>query len=175
MYSNLTLDRRLTILETTLFRFNTETTPSGRFPVYSDNWLPIAHPRKVRVGHDAAVCVQISDPWIIETYNTSVASPSALRIVGRGNDSTPLSPSGNIRGTPIANTRYLNATGKVPVFNIAHGNSLSGMVNGNGWNDYYTPSPAVSPFVLPHTAFLLTSTYSAGGFFHRRSWTRGIH
>jgi len=138
-----------TTVETVLVRFDTSFTPSGRFPVHlnrtsSSGWL-------TRMGYDAAVCVQRYEPWIIESHNASTGSASALRIVGGGNNSTSLLPDGKIKGPPIANTRYLNTTGKDLAFAVAREISMKQLVKlTTGQGDPYVPSPTVGP-VVPHT------------------------
>jgi len=134
--------REWTTVETFLIRFGELLTTSGHFPVYSDKneW-------GIKIGYDAAVCVQRYEPWIIEAYKRSIVSPSVLGIVGKGNSSTSLSPSGNIRGPPIANTsRYLDAIGKRAAFYAAHDNTIVQMLKENN-RAYYLPSPAVGPAV----------------------------
>ena len=133
-------DQRWMTVRTVIIRVSTEFAPAGRFPVYSNNSLAGG-----RIGYDVGVCVQMCEPWIIETYNASVVSTSALRIVGRGDGSTLLSPGGNIRGVPIANTRYLNTTGKINVFVEAHMNSETRMGEGDDLGRMYGPSPGVGP------------------------------
>ena len=164
-------DQGWTTVETVLIRLNTSFTPSGRFPVYSNESLPDANGVESRIGYDAAVCVEKYEPWIIEAYNTSIGSPTALRIVERGDGSTSLLPSGNIRGPPIANTRYLNTTGKNPAFFVAHDNSINQMVKDNGRDRFYVPSPTVGLVIPLHTTPFLTLVYLTGCFFHRRCWT----
>ena len=159
----------LTIVEIAIVRFDSGFTPSGRFPVYFRRNLtsdPEIGPS--RLGYDAAVCVQKYEPWIIETYNTSITSPSALQIVGKGSGSTLVSPSGNIRGAPTAGTRYLNTTNKSSTFLEALSNGKSRMSDINSDRRYpYKPSANVGPVVPPRTAFFLTLTYSTGHFFNR--------
>jgi len=159
-------DQGWTTVETVLIRLNTSFTPSGRFPVYSNESLPDANGVESRIGYDAAVCVEKYEPWIIEAYNTSIGSPTALRIVERGDGSTSLLPSGNIRGSPIANTRYLNTTGKNPAFFVAHDNSVNQMVKDNGRDRFYVPSPTVGLVIPLHTTSFLTLVYLTGRFFH---------
>ena len=158
-------------VETVLIRLNTSFTPSGRFPVYSNESLPDANGVETRIGYDAAVCVRRYEPWIIEAYNASVGSPSALRIVKKGYGSALPSPSGFIHGTPIVGTRNLNTTGKNPAFYVAHDNSINQMVKDNGRDLFYVPSPTVGPIVPSRPTSVLTLTYSVGRFFHRRRWT----
>ena len=144
-------DQGWTTVETVLIRLNTSFTPSGRFPVYYNESL--IDGVETRIGYDAAVCVEKYEPWIIEAYNTSIGSPTALRIVERGDGSTSLLPSGDIRGPPIANTRYLNTTGKIPAFYVAHDNSINQMVKDNGRDHFYVPSPTVGLVIPSHTTF----------------------
>jgi len=110
----------------------------------------------IDVGYDAAVCVQRYEPWIIETYNTSIASPSAPQVVGKGNVSTPLVPSGRTRGRKITNTRYLNTTGKDDVFGAAHPNTVEQMQKDYARDGRYLPSPTVGSIVPSRTTLLLT-------------------
>jgi hypothetical protein len=168
-------DQGWTTVETVLIRLNTSFTPSGRFPVYSNTSLPDANGVETRIGYDAAVCVQKYEPWFIEAYNTSIGSPTLLRIVEKCYSNTSL-PSGHIRGGPIVNTRDLNTTGKNPAFFVAHDNSINQMVKDNGRDRDYVPSPTVRRVVpSSRTTFSLSLTCLTGSFFHRRRWTRGIH
>jgi len=136
-------DQVWTTVETVLIRLNTSFTPVGRFPVYSKK---SANGVETKIGYDAAVCVEKYEPWIIEAYNTSVGSPTTLRIVEKGYGNTSL-PSGKIQGDPIQNTRYLNTTGKLKSYAVAHDNSVNQMVKDNGQDFPYTPSPTVGPIV----------------------------
>ena len=165
-------DQAWTTVEIVLLQLNLDYTPSGRFPLYTNDSV---RPDNPRAGYDAAVCVQRYEPWIVETYNTSSALPSTLRVVEKGNGSNSSSPSGNIRGAPITNTGYLNATGKGPAFAVAHRNSINQMVKDSGRDPYSIPSLTVGPVVLLHATFLLILTYSTGYFFHQWHWTSGVH
>jgi len=127
-------------IETVLIRLNTEYTPSGRFPVYSN--VTDANGVASRIGYDAAVCMEKYEPWIVEAYNTSVGFPAILRIVEKGYGKVSL-PSGKIQGISIPKTRYLNTTGKNPAFFVAHDNSINQMVKDNGRDIAYVPSPTV--------------------------------
>jgi len=134
------IDQGWTTVETILLRFDTRHTPSGHFPVHSE---------VTGYGFDAAVCVQKYEPWVIETYNTSTASPSALRVIEKGDGGTSLFPSGNIHGTRISNTRYLNTTGKENAFRLAELNGvrmISGFEDGHS-GTYFGPSPTVGPAI----------------------------
>jgi hypothetical protein len=73
-----------TAVETVVIRLNTSFTPNGRFPVFSNRTMPDVNGTETRIGYDAAVCLQKYEPWIVETYNTSIVSPTTLRIVDKG-------------------------------------------------------------------------------------------
>jgi len=150
-------------VETLFIHLNTSLTPSGRFPVYSNVWLPAGDNgtsvlSSFQFGHDAAVCVQKYEPWIIKAYNTSTGSSFALGPVGKGNGSTPLLPSGKIQGARITNTRYLNTTGKDIAFSQAHQKSVTRMGEANYDQGRRilgpgVPSQIVGPVVPLHTYF----------------------
>jgi len=162
-------DQAWTTVKTVLLRLNTNYTLSGRFPVLVEDFSARM------MGYDAAVCVQKYEPWIVETYNTSIVSPSTFRIVEKGNGSNSSSQSGNIRGAPIANTGYLNTTGKGPAFTVAHRNSINQMLKDSGRDPNRVPTLTVGPLASPRAMFLLTWTYSTGRFFHQWHWTSWIH
>ena len=146
-------------VETVFIQLNTSLTPSGRFPAYRNESLPGGG--TVRLGYDAAVCVQKYEPWIVDAYNTSTGSSFVLQIVEKQNGNTSLSPSGTIRGAQIENTRYLNATGKDFVFSTVHNSSVIRFWEANGYQGRYplgsyAPTPTVGPVVPPRTTSLLT-------------------
>ena len=130
---NTNFDHEWTTIETVLIRISIGWAPNSSFPVYSKG------ARGYEVGYDAAVCVQKYEPWIIEAYNAPFAPPSILGIVEKGNSST--SPSGNILGLPIENTRYLNTSNKYRAFDKAHD---------NGINQMRRTDPEVLPYYLPY-------------------------
>lgn len=156
-------------VETVLIRFDNGVLPSGRFPVHHD--IPNPYGTDLAIGYDAAVCIQKYEPWVAEAYNTSILSPSTIRLVGKGDGVTQLLPSGNIQGPQIASTRYLNATGgKNPAFVVAHDNSVDQMWKVNVVGRVvgpYLPSITVGPVVPPCIMFLLTLAKFAGHFSHR--------
>jgi len=163
-YRALQNDRGWMTIETVILKINTRyVKPGDHFPIYRRG--PATLGSNATIGYDAAVCVLKYEPWIVEAYNTSAGSPSALRIIGKGDGSTSLSPSGHIRGPPIKNTRYLNATGKTDVNVLARGNSVYQIVSDAGMDLYY-PTPMVGPIAPPRMTCLLILIYSAGRFFH---------
>ena len=141
-------DQEWVSIDAVLLRFNTVyTQKNARFPVHLNMSMPGVDWVWYVIGYDAAVCVQRYEPWIVETYNTSIASPSTLRIIGKGNASTPLSPSGSIQGAPIANTRYLNTTGKEGLIIDVHRTTILQMQTDihNSSMDPYSSFPTVGP------------------------------
>ena len=141
-------DQGWTTVETVIVRLDTFFTLDGRFPIYVNRTVPYSG-RAASFGYDAAVCVRRYEPWIVETYNTSNVSPSVLRIVGKGNRGASPSPSGNIRGPWIANTRDLTATGKFHAFYAGDDNSVNQALKDNGRYGYYAPSLTVGPAMIP--------------------------
>jgi len=132
-----------TIVEVVLIRTANEYTPSGYFPTYSNS-------QGYTIGFDAAVCVQKYESWIIEASNTSAASPSVLRVVGRGDGSVSMPPSGTIRGAPLPNIRYLNATEKDNPFHIGYRSGTDQLKSDNARVRHrYSPTPAVGPPCTP--------------------------
>src|ERR1700735_3805973 len=93
-----------TTVETGLIRLNNSYTPQGTFPVYGSP-IPDINGAETRVGYDAVVCVQRYESWIVETYNSSIGSPTALRLVGRID--VPLTPE-KMMGDSISDTKMLN-------------------------------------------------------------------
>ena len=142
-----------TTVETVVIRLDTSSAPSGRFPVFLNQTLPNSDWIMNVIGYDAAVCVQKYEPWIVETYNTSIGSPPyAFGIVKNENSGTSLS---RIRGPSIVgSTRYLNTTGKDPAFILARSIAIHRMRKlVNYVNSDHILSPTVGPIVLPRTAF----------------------
>jgi hypothetical protein len=68
-------------LETALIRINTTFAPHGVFPTLSPIPVPDAQGFDTFLGYDAAVCLQLYEPWILEVYNCTVAPPTSMRIV----------------------------------------------------------------------------------------------
>lgn len=38
-----------------------------------------------RIGYDAAVCLELFEPYVVEVYNSSVGVPSSTRIISKSN------------------------------------------------------------------------------------------
>jgi hypothetical protein len=115
-------------IESVLVRLNTTYTPNGQFSLYGDPVVD-ASGNSSSIGYDAAVCLELYEPWVLETYNTSIGLPNSLRIVSKGNqivDST--NEERNIR-TPLSGvSRQINSTALLPAYIVAHDNSVNQMV-----------------------------------------------
>jgi hypothetical protein len=72
-------------VEHVLVRLNTSYAPAGKFLRTSDSSVPDKDGIPSFIGYDAAVCLQLFEPWILETYNSTIGLPSSIRLVGPGN------------------------------------------------------------------------------------------
>lgn len=72
-------------IEEVLVRLNTSYTPNGTFSRKSDQSIPDAQGNPTWIGYDAAVCVELFEPWVVEVYNGTTGLPTTLRIVEPGN------------------------------------------------------------------------------------------
>lgn len=68
-------------LENIFIRLNTTFAPDGSFSRLSDVSMPDVNGEPTFIGFDAAVCLELYEPWVVELYNSSVAYPNSLRIV----------------------------------------------------------------------------------------------
>jgi hypothetical protein len=152
-------------IEHVLIRLNTSYTPNGQFVRYGDPvYDPLGNPSSI--GYDAAVCLELYEPWVLETYNTSTGLPNSVRIVSKNNEITDAISGERNTGTPLAGVnRKLNSTAMLPAYVVAHDNSVNQMVKvcpktrnlisqvklnlhslrqDNGRDFNYVPSPTVS-------------------------------
>lgn len=58
-------------------RLNTTYSTSGTFAIYSDDFVLDANGTEMRIGYDAAVCLELYEPYIVETYNSTTGVPSS--------------------------------------------------------------------------------------------------
>ncbi|KAJ7290676.1 hypothetical protein C8J57DRAFT_1276271 [Mycena rebaudengoi] len=139
-------------IETLLVRLNMTYTPSGTFLTYNPIPVPDINGKDTFIGLDAAVCLELYEPWVVETYNTSFGVPATTRIVNKGNVitdvNTPQSIETNV-GPTLADPdlkRQLNSTGLSAVYDVAHGNSANQILKDNGRDAFYVPSPTLVSF-----------------------------
>ena len=69
-------------MENILVRLNTSFAPNGTFGLKGDS-LPDKDGIATFIGYDAAVCLELYEPWVLDVYNSSAGSPSTMRIVDK--------------------------------------------------------------------------------------------
>ena len=121
------------IIDAVLIRLNTSYTPNGQFPV--TDTVRGADGRETRIGYDGAVCLELYEPWVVETYNTTsgLGAPTSTRIVGKGAKVGSISNDEARSGDAVdlakkGGVDMLNSTGLKEVYIVAHTNSVNQMV-----------------------------------------------
>lgn len=133
-------------METVLIRLNTTYAPNGVFVTKSDASVLDGSGRETWIGYDAATCLQLYEPYVVETYNSSLGLPSSTRIVSKGKAIIDLDDKETETRGPLKASdaeRELNSTGLASVYETLHGNSINQMLKDNGRDAYYVPSPTV--------------------------------
>ncbi|KAG6828760.1 hypothetical protein H0H92_006839 [Tricholoma furcatifolium] len=141
-------------VEEVLVRLNTTYAPNGTFAVESSQSVPDAQGNPTRIGYDAAVCVEVFEPWIVNVYNSStVGQPNSISIVGPGNEVESVNATEKLVGPPLSTTdpnaaRQLNSSDMASVYEIAHDNAVNQLLKlvsfsgGDGPYGYTGLSPA---------------------------------
>ena len=70
-------------MENILVRLNTTFASNGTFGIKGDYSMPDENGTATFIGYDAAVCLELYEPWVLEVYNSSVGFPSSMRIVDK--------------------------------------------------------------------------------------------
>ena len=99
-------------IETVLIRLNNSYAPNANFPVWSADPIEDASGFISRIGYDAAVCVEMYEPWIVQIYNSSLGVPTTMAIVGKSASTDFETDDGNSGPHLDSYTRALNSTGK---------------------------------------------------------------
>ncbi|KAK0231351.1 hypothetical protein IW262DRAFT_1262876 [Armillaria fumosa] len=140
-------------IEWVLVRLNTTYSPNGTFAAYSTESVLDANGTETRIGYDAAVCLELYEPYIVETYNSTTGLPSSTDVISQNKEITDSSAQGapEEKRTGKAVTgpnvkRQLNSTRLQDVYDILHGNSVNQMVKDNGRDAFYVPSPTLVSF-----------------------------
>lgn len=116
-------------LEFVLVRLNTAFTPQGQFPVLGNDTISNADGTESRIGYDAALCLELFEPWIVETYNSSTGITTSTRIINKASTTTDsLSGESNIGTTISGVKRQLNSSALWPAYVVAHQNSVNKLV-----------------------------------------------
>ncbi|KAF8890375.1 hypothetical protein BD779DRAFT_1610820 [Infundibulicybe gibba] len=119
-------------LESVLVRLNTTYTPNGKFGKLSN--MTDDTGQQTPIGYDSAICLELYEPWILETFNQTTGLPTSIE----RNTGLPLTDP-NIK-------RQLNSTNLWQAYVIAHDNSVNQMLKDNGRDADYVPSATVISF-----------------------------
>ncbi|KAK0467718.1 uncharacterized protein EV420DRAFT_1742822 [Desarmillaria tabescens] len=140
-------------IEWVLVRLNTTYSPSGTFATYSDESVLDANGTETRIGYDAAVCLELYEPYIVETYNSTTGVPSSTGIISQSKEIMDSSAQGAPEEKRTGNAvtgpnvkRQLNSTELKDVYETLHGNSVNQMIKDNGRDAFYVPSPTLISF-----------------------------
>lgn len=123
------------VIDTLLIRLNTSFTPSG---VFGDGKGTNG------IGYDVGVCVEVFEPWVVETYNgtASTSTPRTNGIVAPG--SKIHDTGGNSDDRALLAGGYavaaINATGKDNVFIGVQKNARNVLLKVGPFQDSRNPS-----------------------------------
>lgn len=70
-------------VEGILVRLNTSYAPNGTFSTKRSSSIPDQNGTQTFIAYDAAVCLELYEPWVLEVFNSSSGLPNSLRIVDR--------------------------------------------------------------------------------------------
>ena len=102
-------------VENILVRLNTSYAPNGAFGLEGSS-IPDVNGTATFIGYDAAVCLELYEPWVLEVYNSSIGSPSSTRIVDKAAEIKDMNTKRlkeKRLGKPVSNPlvkRVLNST-----------------------------------------------------------------
>lgn len=100
-----------------------------------------------RIGYDAAVCLELFEPYVVEVYNTTGSLPSSNRIVTKGNKVMSVNDGEQFQRRLFGDRKdvktELNSTGCADAYEALHGNSVNQVLKDNGRDSFYVPSPTV--------------------------------
>ncbi len=117
-------------IEWVLVRLNTTYSRDGTFAIYSDDYVLDENGTETRIGYDAAVCLELYEPYIVETYNSTTGVPSSTGIISQNKEITDSSDEKRtghaVTGSNVK--RQLNSTGLKDVYVTLHGNSVNQMI-----------------------------------------------
>lgn len=145
-----------------MVRLNTTYAPNGNFSVYSDLPVLTKTGEESRIGYDAAVCVELYEPYIVETYNSTVGLPSSTGIISKGGKIIDVDAE-NIQekntGATVSGQliRELNSTNLSDVYGVLHGNSVNQIIKVR-WMLLRVPSQVLTNDTLKRTTAVMLST-----------------
>jgi len=70
-------------IETVLVRLNSFYADNTSFPVWGNRPVVAGSKFYDTIGYDAAVCVEMYEPWIVQIYNSSLGVPTTMTIVSK--------------------------------------------------------------------------------------------
>ena len=125
-------------IETLLLRINDVYAPKGKFQLKPDTLHNTTIPDgkggmvQGRIGYDAAVCLELFEPYIVEVYNSTMGLPTTMRVISKGGhiaDDIVDGAAVTVRkGDPITDTsatRELNSTKLAAVYETLHDNAVN--------------------------------------------------
>ncbi|KAK0237132.1 hypothetical protein EDD85DRAFT_770802 [Armillaria nabsnona] len=136
-------------IEWVLVRLNTTYALNGTFATYSDEYVLDKNGRETWIGYDAAVCLELYKPYIVETYNSTTGVPSSTGIISQNKEITDSSATEKRTGNAVTGSnvkRQLNSTELKYVYETLHGNSVNQMIKDNGRDASYVSSPTLISF-----------------------------
>jgi len=111
--------------DTVLIRLDDIFVPNATFPVWSAEQPVNIFGHLNHIGYDAAVCVKMYEPWIVQIYNSSLGVPKTMTIVGKSASTDFETDDGN-RGPRLNSyTRALNSTGKESAYSLRYARCFS--------------------------------------------------
>lgn len=143
--------------------------------------LPDINGTATYIGYDAAVCIELFEPWVVEVYNSTVGNPTTLRIIENGNVVRDFN-TGDVRekrmGKAVddANVRRELTSRRIQaVYEAAHQNSVNQMIKDNGRDSWYVPSPIVCPTPLLVYISRQPTSLGIGYIVHNRRRRLRVH
>lgn len=116
-------------VELMLVRLLESYAPNGTFPQTSEETAADVYNVTTHIGYDSAVCVELYEPWVLETFNTTTALPSSTRIVSKSNEATNITSNEKIDGPSLEGiTRQLTSTNASDAYIVAHQSSVNTLV-----------------------------------------------
>ncbi|CAA7269011.1 unnamed protein product [Cyclocybe aegerita] len=150
-------------VENILVRLNTTYAPHGKFDVLGPYPLLNEDGNMTYIGYDAAVCVELYEPWVLEVYNSSSGAPATMRI--RDAMATLRDLEGeDMKGERITDplvSRGLNSSHMWSAYVAGHQNSVNQIIKDNGRDFYYVPSPTLISFTGGQDPFSYTELSTA--------------
>ncbi|EEB89772.1 hypothetical protein MPER_12098, partial [Moniliophthora perniciosa FA553] len=112
-------------VELLLVRLNTTFTRNGEFQAY---YPPEIQGFPAPIGYDAAVCVELFEPYVVGVYNNSNGIPESLMIIDKAKSIQPDKSTTREGNTLKGVKSELNSTGRYVAYEVLHDNSNNQIV-----------------------------------------------